>query len=44
MDDSDTDSYNIHFYLSSSNTNFRALIGCTFHPIASSCKTPTLSA
>lgn len=32
MDDPDTDSYNIHFYLSSINTNFRALIGALFMP------------
>ncbi|EHI98994.1 hypothetical protein CDLVIII_2338 [Clostridium sp. DL-VIII] len=29
MDDCETDHYIIHFYLSSSNTNFRALIGYT---------------
>ncbi|EKQ57825.1 MAG: hypothetical protein A370_00468 [Clostridium sp. Maddingley MBC34-26] len=33
MDDYDTDNCIMHFYLSSSNTNFRALIGCIFHAL-----------
>lgn len=34
MDDPDSDdSYNMYFYLSSSNTNFRALIGYTFYAL-----------
>ncbi len=30
MDDPDTDSHNKYFYLNSSNTSFRALVGYSF--------------
>ncbi len=33
MDDCDASNYTMHFYLSSSNTNFRALIGYPFYAL-----------
>ncbi|CUU49170.1 conserved protein of unknown function [Clostridium beijerinckii] len=33
VDDHDTESYNIHFYLNSSNNIFRALIGYSLYAL-----------